>query len=107
MREFDDHLSQLFAEARETLPAQEFLGNVAFRMHHERRRRKVWRAVAAAAAAGLAVASTPYVAQGSLTVASHLGTWLEAFGNALASPVGWACALTVAAWSLRRAGILS
>jgi hypothetical protein len=46
---------------------------------------------------------TPYVAKGSLEVASHLAVWLPALGNALATPLGLACSLAVAAWSSRRA----
>jgi hypothetical protein len=107
MSEFDDQLTRLFAEARDTPPAEDFLRNLAARMQHERRRRTVRRTVAMAAAAGLAVASTPYIAQGSLTLASDLGSWLAVFGNALTSPAGWACALAAAAWGARRARNMS
>ena len=103
MTELDDNLTRLFAEARETLPEETFLENVAVRMRHARRRRAMRRAALVAAAAGLAVAVTPIVAEGSLTVANHLGTWLPAFGNVLLSPLCWACSLAVAAWGMRRA----
>lgn len=90
MTELDDTLTRLFAEAQETLPEEAFVRRVAVRVRHARRRRGFWQAALAAAGAGLAVAATPYVAEGSLTVASHLG-------NALASPVCLACALAIAA----------
>jgi len=102
MSEFDDTLTRLFAEARETLPDEDFLRNVAMRMRHAHRRRAVRQAAFATAAAGVAAALTPYVAEGSLAVASHLGAWLPAFEDALASPIAWACALAVAAWNMRR-----
>jgi hypothetical protein len=103
MTEFDDTLTRLFAEAREPLPEEDFLENVAVRLSQARRRRAIRQAALATAAAGLAVAVTPRVAAGSLAVASHLSTWLPAFGNVLASPLCWACSLAVAAWGLRRA----
>lgn len=103
MTELDDTLTRLFAEARETLPEETFLQNVAVHMSHARRRRAMRQAGLAAAAVGLAVAVTPYVAEGSLSVASHLGAWLPAFGNVLVSPLCWACSLAVAAWGMRRA----
>lgn len=103
MTEFDDTLARLFADARETLPEEDFLRNMAVRLHRARRRRAIKRGVLATAAAGIAVALTPYVAEGSLNVATHLGMWLPALGNALASPVCLACSLAVAAWGIRRA----
>lgn len=103
MTEFDDTLTRLFAEARETLPEKEFLQAITVRMHRARRRRAIRQAVLATAAAGLAVAVTPYVAAGSLSVASHLGVWLPALGNALGSPLCLVCSLAVAAWGIRRA----
>ncbi|HEV2270727.1 MAG TPA: hypothetical protein VGR92_14835 [Steroidobacteraceae bacterium] len=102
MTEFDDTLTRLFAEAQETLPEEDFLRNVTVRMTHARRRRAIRQAALVTAAAGLAVVVTPYVAEGSLTVASHLGVWLPALGNALASPVCLACTLAIAAWRVRR-----
>lgn len=103
MTEFDDTLARLFAEARETLPEEDFLRNMAVRLHRARRRRAIKQRVLATAAAGAAVAVTPYVAAGSLNVATHLAAWLPALGNALASPVCLACSLAVAAWAIRRA----
>lgn len=90
MSEFDDTLTRLFAEAREALPPDDFLENVARQMGHSRRRRALRRAAAAIAAAGVAVALTPFVVEGSLAVASHLG-------NALAAPIAWFCSLALAA----------
>lgn len=103
MSEFDDTLTRLFAEARATLPAEEFLENVAVCMRRGRRRRALEWAAWTTAAAGLAIALTPLIVAGSLTAASHLGLWLLALGNALISPVGWACSLALAAWGVRRA----
>lgn len=103
MTEFDDTLARLFAEARETLPEEDFLRNMAVRLHRARRRRAIAQGILATAAAGVAVAVTPYVAAGSLNVATHLAVWLPALGNALASPVCLACSLAVAAWAIRRA----
>jgi hypothetical protein len=103
MTEFDDTLTRLFAEAQEPLPAEDFFEEVAGRVNRERGRRAIRRAALALAVTGAAVALTPYVADGSLTVASHLGVWIPTLGNALASPVGWACSLAAVAWSVRRA----
>jgi hypothetical protein len=107
MSEFDDTLTQLFAATREPLPAEDFLQGVATRVSHARRRRAVGRAALALAAAGVAVAATPYVAAGSLAVVSHLGEWLPALANTLASPVVWLCSMAAAAWGLRRARRIS
>jgi hypothetical protein len=107
MSEFDDTLTQLFAEAREALPAEEFLQRVAIGVGRARRRRAIGRTALTVAAGGVAVAATPYVAAGSLAVVGHLGEWLPAFAHALASPVTWLCSVTVAAWGLRRARGLS
>ncbi len=107
MSEFDDTLTQLFAAGRESLPAEDFLRRVATGVSQARRRRAIRRTALALAAAGVAVAATPYVAAGSLAVVSHLGEWLPALANALASPAVWLCSLAVAAWGLRRARRMS
>jgi len=103
MTEFDDTLTRLFADTREALPAEDFLEHVAAGMNHELRRRAIKRTAVAVAAAGVAVVLTPYIVEGSLGFVSHLGTWLPAIGNALTSPIGWACSLAFAAWGVRRA----
>jgi hypothetical protein len=107
MTQFDDTLTRLFAEARGTPPAEDFLRNVATRMSHARRRRSIRRLASALATAGFAVALTPWAAAGSLALANHLAACLPAIGNALTSPVAWLCSLPVAAWGLRRVRRLS
>jgi hypothetical protein len=107
MNEFDDTLTQLFAEAREPLPAEDFLQGVATRMSQARGRRAIGRAALALAAGGVAAAVTPFVAAGSLAAASHLTEWLPALANAPASPIVWLCSLAVAAWGLHRARRMS
>jgi hypothetical protein len=102
MSEFDDTLTQLFAEARETLPAEDFLQRVAADLNHARRRRAIGSAAPTLVAGGLAVAATPYVAEGSLAAVSHLGAWLPALAHGLTSPVVWLCSVAAAAWGLRR-----
>lgn len=99
MTEFDDTLTRLFAEAQETLPAEDFLQSVAFGLRRARRRRVVRRSAFMAAAAVLALALTPCIVAGSLT-------WLPGLGNALASPIAWVCALAIAAFRIRRRGRL-
>ena len=98
MSEFDDTLTQLFAEAREPLPAEEFLQSVATGLGQARRRRTIGRAVIALAAAVVAIAATPYVAMGSLAVASHLGKSLPVLAGALTSPVVWLCSAALTVW---------
>lgn len=95
MTEFDDTLGRLFAEARESLPADDFLEDARMRMRHARRRRAMKRAALMAVAAIVALASTPYIVAGSLA-------WLPALGNALTSPIAWVCALAIAAFRIRR-----
>lgn len=107
MSEFDDTLRQLFAEARQSLPAEDFLQRVAAGVSRSRRRRALGRAALMLAAVGVAVAATPYVAAGSLAAASHFREWLPTLANALASPVVWVCSMAVAAWGLRRARRMS
>jgi hypothetical protein len=107
MREFDDTLTQLFADARQPLPAEEFLQSVATHVSHGRRKRAIGRTALTVAAGGVAVAATPYVAAGTLAAVSHLGEWLPALANALPSPVVWLCSVAVAAWGLRRARRMS
>ena len=102
MSEFDDTLTQLFAEARQSLPAEDFLRRVATDVSHARRRRVIGRSALTLAAAGLAVAATPYVAEGSLAAVSHVGAWLPALGHGLTSPLVWLGALAAAALGLRR-----
>jgi hypothetical protein len=103
MTELDDNLRRLFAEAEETLPAAAFLEMAAGRVRQMRRRRAISRTALATAGVGAAIAVTPYVVEGSLLAASHAGMWAPGLGNALTSPIGWACSLAVAAWGLRRA----
>jgi hypothetical protein len=103
MTEPDDTLIRLFADAQASLPAADFLQGVLCRMERERRRRGIKLVTMTAAAGGLAIALTPYVVRGSVAVAAYLGMWLPAIGGALASPIGWAGSLAIAAWSLRRA----
>lgn len=92
--EFDDTLGRLFAEAREELPVEDFLEQVAAGMRRARRRRTMRLAVFVAAAAVLALVLTPYVVAGSLA-------WLPGIGNALTSPISWICALAIIARRLR------
>lgn len=105
MSELDDTLTQLFAEARESLPAEEFLQSVASGLDEARRRRAIRRTILTLGAAALAAAATPYVVMGSLAVVSHCGKWLPAFAGALASPVVWLCAVAITAcgyrWKMR------
>ena len=107
MNEFDETLSRLFAEAQEAPPAGDFTEGVMIRMAQARRRRAVKQAVLTVVAAGLAVALTPCLVEGSLAGASHLGDWLPALGGALASPAAWPCSLAVAGWGLLRSRRLS
>jgi hypothetical protein len=87
--ELDDTLNRLFAEARQTLPADDFQERLAIAMSQARRRRKIAQLVLRAGAVGVAIAATPYVVTASLAGASNPGLW--------------ACSLALAAWSLRRA----
>jgi hypothetical protein len=103
LTEFDDTLTRLFAETRKSLPADDFLAGVIFRMERERRRRTIKRAAAATAAAALAMVLTPYIIEGSLAVASRLVTGLPMVENALGSPTVWLGSLAIGAWGLRRA----
>lgn len=96
MTEFDDTLTRLFAETRESLPDEEFLQRCASGVRRARRRRSLRRAAVATAAAGIAVAVTPYVVTGSLAVAAGP-----------TSPVVWICSLAVAAWAQRRSRRMS
>jgi hypothetical protein len=100
MTEFDDTLGRLFAEARESLPAEDFLESVAIGMRRARRRRAMRRLVLMAAAAVLALALTPCIVAGSHAGAGRLSVWLPGIGNALSSPMSWFGALAIAA--LRR-----
>jgi hypothetical protein len=102
MSEFDDTLTQLFAEARKSLPAEDFLQRVATDLSQARRRRAIGRTALTLAAGGVALAATPHVAAGSLAVVSHLGEWLPALAHGLTSPVVWMCSVAAAAWGLRR-----
>lgn len=107
MSEFDDTLTQLFAAARETLPAEDFLQGVATVVSHARRKRALGRTAFALAAVAVGGAATPYIAVGSLTVVSHVAGWLPALASALSSPVVWLSSVAVAAWGLQRAGRMS
>ena len=102
MTDFDDTLTRLFAEGRVTLPAEEFLENVASRMHRARRQRTIRRTALVVAAAMLVVVLTPFVAKGSLAVANLLTASLLSLGSALASPLAWICSLTITTWAVRR-----
>lgn len=103
MSELDDTLTRLFAQAQASLPADPFLETVILRMQRQRRWRTVQLATGMATGAMLAVALTPYAVSGSIALAALSARWLPAIGNAFASPLGWACALAVTAWGLRRA----
>lgn len=89
MSEPDDILNRLFAEARQTLPAEDFAQRLAIRMSQARRRRTLAQLSLRAGAVGIAIAVTPYVVTVSLAAASNLGLWI--------------CSLVMAAWGLRRA----
>jgi hypothetical protein len=104
--DMDPALARAFAEAR-TPPADgAFEDEVMDRILKARRVRSVRAMVVVGAFLAAAAALSPWVAQGSLAVSRRLSFWLPALGQALASPVGWVCALAVAAWSLRRAGVI-
>lgn len=104
MTEFDETLGRLFAETRESLPAEDFLESVAIGIRRTRRRRATARAIFVAAAAVLALALTPWIVAGSLASAGRLGVWLPRIGNALTSPMSWLGALAIAALRIRRHG---
>ncbi|HEX5458618.1 MAG TPA: hypothetical protein VFX20_01475 [Steroidobacteraceae bacterium] len=97
MTELDDTLTRLFAEARETPPAEDFLKDVLLRVHRARRRRAMKRAALIAVAAVLALVLTPCIVAGSLA-------WLPGLGNALTSPIAWVCALVLTVPRIRRHG---
>ncbi len=107
MSELDDTLSRLFASARETLPAEEFLQGLATGVGHARRKRAIGRTALVLAAVAVAGALTPYIAAGSLTVASHVAECLPALVVAPSSPVVWLCTAALTAWGLRRARRMS
>lgn len=107
MSELDDTLTRLFASARENLPAEDFLQGVASGVSHARSKRSIGRRALVLAAVAVAAAVTPYVATGSLTVASHVAEWLPALAGAPSSPVVWLCTAAITAWGLRRARRMS
>lgn len=89
MSELDDSLNRLFAEARQTLPADDFAQRLAISMSQARRRRTIAQLFLRAGAVGIAIAATPYAVTASLAAASNPGLWV--------------CSLALAAWGLRRA----
>ena len=106
MSEPDDLLMRLFAEARAPERDEEFVASVAIRIGRARRRGTIARIGAFAALLALAVAATPYVAEGSLALAGRLVSATPALGSALTSPAGWAGSAALALWCFRRFRIL-
>ncbi len=102
MSEPDDQLLRLFAEMRAPERGEEFVASVAVRIGHARRGRTIARIGAFAALLALAVAATPYVAEGSLALTGRLASATPALGNALASPAGWIGSLAISLWCFRR-----
>jgi len=104
MPESDAHLTRLFAETRHVLSAEEFVANVTQRIARERRRGTVRKVLIAGVLAGVAVAATPYVTEGSLAIGDRLAGGVPAVAAAAtSSPIGWVCAIAIAVWALRRA----
>jgi len=104
--ELDAALVQLFAAARRPTGDAEFTQAVLERVASARRMRSAKAVAQVVLLLVAAAAAAPFVADLSLTVVRHLDVWLPSFGNALASPVGWACSLAIGAWSLRRARVI-
>ena len=102
MSEHDEQLLRRFAETRAPEGDEEFVASVAVRIGRARLRRSVTRIGTFAALLALAVAATPYVADGSLALAGRLVSATPALGNALASPAGWAGSAVIALWCFRR-----
>jgi len=102
MSEHDDRLLRLFAETRAAERDEEFVASVAVRIRRARLRRSITRIGTFAAFVALAVAATPYVAEGSLALAGRLVSVTPALGNTLASPAGWAGSAVIALWCFRR-----
>jgi hypothetical protein len=102
MSEPDEKLLRLFAATRAPERGEEFLAGVAVRITRARLRRRIARIGAFAALVALAVAATPYVAEGSLALAGRLVNATPALGDALASPAGWTASAAFALWGFRR-----
>ena len=106
MSEPDDQLLRLFANTRAPEKGEEFVRSVAVRIGRARLRRTSARIGAFAALLALAVAMTPYVAEGSLALAGRLVSASPALGNALVSPAGWVASTAIALWLFRRLRVL-
>jgi hypothetical protein len=101
MSEPDDQLLRLFAKTRAPEEGEEFVASVAVRISRARLRSRIARIGAFAALLALAVAATPYVAEGSLALAGRLASATPALGHALVSPAGWAGSAAFALWCFR------
>ncbi len=107
MQEPLDHdLARLFDEARVQLPAQNFLEQVETRIGRARRVRLALQIGGVALVTAVAIAVTPYVAEGSLAAGHYASEWLRRFPSVLASPAGWVCSGAVGLWMLRRSHVL-
>ena len=106
MFDSDEDLTRLFAETHGYAPAEEFVTSVMTRIRRERRQRTLRYMALALLLVAAVAAATPYIAEGSLAIASRFVDGLAPFGAALGSPASWACALVLAVWVLRRVGVI-
>jgi hypothetical protein len=104
--EIDPGLMRLFAVAREPLPAQAFLDEVARGLRRAQRLRLLWSVATVTAVAILAVLLTPFVARSSLNLAQYATERLIGLPAALMTPTSWLLMLLASVWLLFRARAL-
>jgi hypothetical protein len=101
--EIDPGLMRLFAQAREPLPAEAFLEEVARGLRRAQRLRLLCSAVTLAAIAILALLLTPLVVRTSLSLAQYAAERLTALPAVLMTPTSWLLMMLASVLVLYRA----
>lgn len=100
--ELDHELTRAFAQVREPLADEEFIGNLLLKIERARRAR-LWRRIGVIAAVVVVVAlNMQLVLEKTAAVVRLVGEASPTYTELLITPWGWAVSMLVGAWVVLR-----
>jgi hypothetical protein len=104
--EIDGGLSDLFAEAHETLPGADFMQAFLARMERARRLQSIRRSALIVLLVACAAWIMPSLLAATAAVVHAVGEQSRSYGALVISPAGWGVSMLIGLLVLRRTGAL-
>jgi hypothetical protein len=104
--EIDGDLSDLFAEAHETLPSADFMQAFLARMERARRLQSIRRSALIVVLVACAAWIMPALLAATAAVVHAVGEQSRSYGALVISPAGWGVSMLIGFLVLRRTGAL-